>query len=353
MCRESAPALECVCFFSNRSVKMVVWSIRCSRPLEVTTRDLMQSSISEQSLKHVEGVVGSIRSNRKLQELFRSIVANYKRQKNERSIGSFLEMVGALEFAERRGSSVLPFMKKAYAENSGSARHALQYLRRWCHVALSERLYETATMWFLMRVALMDTYTLMHIYNHHVYDFCIFYGGEKHAETLRRNLDESHARRVPMPSYLCDCVQEYKLMTEVAYQLSSKIIIILGENHLHTDVKFAPWLLSILKAKCNVRERVLFLVEKHIYAGRDDLQQELTCNMPHMAIHRLRCDNFMTTHACANLRIVSVDNRHSDLGFLRSEMMRLWYDCETFRTNAIAFQRGALEDMLNELGKFT
>jgi len=130
------------------------------------------------------------------------------------------------------------------------------------------------------------------------------------------------------------------------------MLILVGEDHKTTSTDFGNQLIALLQTFCksdDIADDMLFMIEKHISNNRDPIQRELTCNQPDMAIHVSRCHEFIDDgfKKCNNLDIVAVDNRHTDMGFLRVELLDLWNDNEEFKSAAQEFQQAALLSMYN------
>ena len=88
-----------------------------------------------------------------------------------------------------------------------------------------------------------------------------------------------------------------------------------------------------------------FLIEKHpSKPGVDHVQSRLTCNMPDLAIHRIRCNPDFA--ACESMRVVPVDTRHVDTGFLRYEIVCCFEDDPAYAAAAHDFQRECYQSIL-------
>ena len=69
--------------------------------------------------------------------------------------------------------------------------------------------------------------------------------------------------------------------------------------------------------------------------------------MPDLALHRIRC-SAMLEQSCGMLRMIPVDSRHVDMGFVRYELLSAFKDSE-YESKAHAFQLNAAHDLLQVL----
>ena len=142
-------------------------------------------------------------------------------------------------------------------------------------------------------------------------------------------------------------VEGTNLLSLYAYLFNDIMYIIIGEDHWRTKREFGERLIRDLKNECNTSTKVTCLIEKHISNKNDPVQTALTCNMPNLAIHRFRCDEFLENHTCSNLTVIPVDNRHYDLGFFRMEVFSIWDESVNFKKFAIAFHKKTLQNLQN------
>lgn len=208
-------------------------------------------------------------------------------------------------------------------------------------------------MWFQLRVHCMDAYVLSHILKTKK-PLILYYAGASHTRNITRYLLHKKLATVLTStsnsawkklSGLCN----RKGITHCTLlKLPHAELMIAGERHDLTEKSFASELVDVLRQFCDTTS-ILFLIEKHISNKRDAMQCDLMCNQPTLALHASRCDSFVESEhvACQKLDILAVDNRHTDMGFLRVELMDLWDDSTQFRKVSQEFQRSALLSMYN------
>lgn len=209
---------------------------------------------------------------------------------------------------------------------------AILFLRAFCSNAMTNKHWEMQDMWFKTRVYCMDAYALSLILEEKRRTI-VYYAGSAHTQNVVHYLLERGLARFENAASSNEIVKE---INEICLQhdlihigcvrlTHGPLFFFCGEHHNQTKLDFAGALISFLKKYCNT-QNVLFLIEKHISNQRDSLQVDLTCNQPDLAIHASRCHSFLETEhlTCENLKVLAVDNRHTDLGFLRMEIMDLW-----------------------------
>tara|TARA_B110000008_G_C16871729_1_gene525068 strand:- start:274 stop:1119 length:846 start_codon:yes stop_codon:yes gene_type:complete len=268
--------------------------------------------------------------------------------KDKQTEASLVECIAALDYRNNNNEAgKLKLISKHRYEPY--ARPAIAFMEQWCQYALANETWKDSRFWFDARVMIMDVYTIMHVFETIMKpsdEMCIFYGGSSHGNTLNKTLIQNGATETEPPSFIKDLTQNSNIISLRSFEKNRHSIVVIGEHHSKTVTKFGADLVNLLKSKCNLNLKIKFLIEKHISNKRDPIQTQLTCNMPSMAIHRFRCDKFLETHSCKNLEIISVDNRHYDLGFIRMEIFDTWHKSEQFKKSAIRFQQKVLQHLL-------
>lgn len=276
-----------------------------------------------------------------LKRLFVLILLNWKRKPNKINTSCVMEMTAALDYAFKNPyAGQLKLVRQICA--SSKTKPALHYLNAWVDKAMHQEMWKLADCWFRIRVLCMDVYTIAHICMCEPYTMCVFYGGDSHAQTVNTFLRNGGAKRVDTDPEIERVCSNQSLISIESYIWNNVRIVIIGEDHSKTNTQFGSDLIRFLQSKCHTNVRIVCLIEKHISNTKDDVQQKLSCNMPDMAIHRFRCDSFVTSHSCPNLMIIPVDNRHYDLGFIRMEIFLLWHECDEFRQHAVTFHKKCL-----------
>lgn len=186
---------------------------------------------------------------------------------------------------------------------------------------------QNQSMWFTLRSACVDLYVATLLGVSKLQDM-IFYGGESHVQNIQSYLDALGAQRIQSdPLGILNFTKNKDLYTVTQYRHKNNTIGLIGENHGETRKEFADSFLVYMRGRCNIDpSKVLtILLEKHFTRDKSDtVQCTLMCNQPNTALHRLRCNLFTETNECNSLRVLAVDNRHYDLGFLRGEFMDAW-----------------------------
>ena len=209
------------------------------------------------------------------------------------------------------------------------------------------------SMWFTLRSACVDLYVATLFGVPRLKDI-IFYGGENHVQNIQSYLHALGAEEIKEsdPLHILEFTNNHSLHTVVQYKYKDKVIGLIGENHGETNKNFADAFLAYMRNKCNIdpNEILTILLEKHFTRDKTDtVQCTLMCNQPNTALHRLRCDSFIDSNGCTSLRILSVDNRHYDLGFLRGEFLDTWH---SVRPQAEEFQKQIKTSILEHVEKF-
>lgn len=236
----------------------------------------------------------------------------------------------------------------------GSLRHlrrhaskdVAKFLREECARFMHIRAWRHRDAWFMLRVICMDAYALARVLD--TKQPAVYYAGKAHTNRLLAFLQtQMHAARTEMPASFRTIARDagtFGILHVECVEVKGRPLLILGENHQTTDVRFASHMLTFLRDACNTLSVDVF-IEKHLSNAKDPLQCELMCNQPHIALHRIRCDEITASSDCANLAVVPVDNRHADLGFLRTEILDMWTQDDAFKRLAMKFQKTAIEHM--------
>lgn len=266
--------------------------------------------------------------------------------------GAILEVLAAIAYAHRNDKAGgMHRLNRACEHSADAKRHAMQYLCEWSRTAQPTR----PDFWFEMRSRIMDAYTIACMFCCSEDSVCFFYGGDSHVDNVRRFLQSVPGLQThPLSSEISSMISGVGMLSATEHTLGQRRFILLGEDHTKTTVQFAKDMLQYLKSKCHTKGReIVFLVEKHISNGNDPLQKALTCNQK-VAIHRFRCDTFVEheVKSCSKVRVVCVDNRHYDLGFVRFEIFQLWNrNHPGFVPLAQNFYKRCLEDLRTYCGK--
>lgn len=272
------------------------------------------------------------------------------------AISSIVEIMAGCQYAHNDPSvGRLRQIKKHFSCQRNRA--AIEMLRKFCMQQLSSKAYNYKDTWFKLRICCMDSYTLCHILSC-TYPLCMYYAGMSHTRNIAQYLlQESLATKFesvtdPLHVMLKNISERFGLLHFEVLSLDvcngPHALILLGEDHSKTDVEFSDHLLNLLRHRCSTDSNTLFLVEKHITNNNDPLQSRLACSQQNLAIHKHRCDSFVEREheSCPSLTIIPVDNRHTDMGFLRLEIMELWNCDNDFQRIASEFQDAALRSML-------
>lgn len=287
----------------------------------VTTREMKECRILLSGAKNIDSTLYNL--------IEAGIDVVEKNADSDDSMSFLVEVLSGVKYA-----SDDPSVGKLKHVSSSLHKEALLFLRAYCSNAMRMRQWEDKDMWFSTRVYMMDTYVLSIILREKKKTI-IYYAGSAHTQNLVHYLlsrklahfDESACQNTIAAEvrHICD---GHNFPHAGCLRLEhGPILSFIGECHNTTDVSFASEIVDFLKRHCN-DEDVLFLIEKHISNQKDPLQTELMCNQPNLALHATRCHAFLENDhlRCRNLKVIPVDNRHADLGFLRMEIMELWWD---------------------------
>ena len=277
----------------------------------------------------------------------------HSNSQHRNAISAVVEFVAGCEYAKNDVSVGKLRQLRAHFANPSSAL-AVRFLRRFCRRALRTKAHHHKNLWFNLRVRCMDAYTICHMMDC-TDELCIYYGGRAHTKNVSRFFRQrmSHVARnadTPILEKLERISRECNILHFEVLKNgeSDRCIVLLGENHATTQERFGSLIVDELRAMCHNITSTTFLIEKHISNQRDNIQRDLMCNQPQLALHKSRCDAFVENGfaTCPSLKIIPVDNRHTDMGFLRIEIFDVWHDDHLFRQAAIDFQQASLESMI-------
>ena len=309
--------------------------------------------ISDQFLRELRSWIFKCKLGVCLRSMVSIALDILERQRDHaRALSFIVEFVAGMKYAY--DDSSVGKMRELKAQfNCCSNRHAIEFLKLFCTRTWNAKGWMDKDMWFQLRVHCMDAYVLSHMLNTDK-SSVIYYAGASHTQNVTQYLIERKLATVGSVSddpvwkqlgELCDA----KGLTHCAVlKLEHTEVFIAGEQHSRTDKSFGIQIVDMLREFCHTKP-ILFLIEKHISNRRDKLQCDLMCNQPKLAIHQSRCSSFVETEhmECTKLQVLPVDNRHTDMGFMRVELMDLWDDDEEFRTSSQEFQRSSLLSMYN------
>lgn len=234
--------------------------------------------------------------------------------------------------------------------------------------------------WFRMRCALMDANSVAElIISSSESRRNVFFGGRSHAQKISSCLTRLG---IPSVTWNRDAKSQFEdtpleevtssfpfsalhVATSLPGSKGDVFFLLIGERHDETPMEKADEILSFLRSRCNPllrskaekwKDKISLLIEKNVEDDDDGVEREdgpidipshLSCDATdRLAIHRLRCDSVIVT-PCERVRVRFVDNRHSDLSFLREEWISSFWDEDyPFRSHAVSFQTRAREDCL-------
>lgn len=323
------------------------WLIYSCEDCKELLKSMVEQKVQTHHLNELTRIVSNSKVNPLLQKLLEIIISHCRSNRDSTSETCVVEATAALEYASRNRDAGRLRLIRSACKNNRRALPALKYLKAWCDRAIAQQMWNEADMWFHMRVMCMDVYTLIHIFSCGRGTLCVFYGGDSHAQTLNRVLRKYKATLKATPADLLAMTAGRQLLSVNTYNLRGRTITIIGEDHWRTQSAFGKDLVTYLQDKCGSQLKITMLVEKHVSNNDDPVQTGLMCNMPNMAIHKFRCDTFLDTNKCSNLKIIPVDNRHYDLGFLRMEVFLLWNNSHMFRENAIEFHKSCVQSLIH------
>lgn len=314
---------------------------------------LTQREARKDSLDHTRSIVNNTHMRTCMRELIHAGLDFVEKNPTHGGGLSFLvECLAGLQYAS--DDATVGKMKQIRDTfKCGQQDFAIQFLKAFAEEALSSHMYNHKHLWFQIRVRCMDAYVLSIVTNEHTHDI-LYYAGMAHTRILEDFLLQSGLGTPMQDDHpLVALIRPVALSNEMAHvscvqMLSGRVLVFLGEDHTVTRLEFARELISTLKTLCFSNTPTLFLIEKHISNERDKIQRDLMCNQPNLAIHASRCDVFVEKEheKCSSLRVQAVDNRHTDLGFMRIEIFDIWDD-PAFQKAAKHFLRCSLQSIDN------
>ena len=326
---------------------MYVWSLHpdaTSNPRRLLSA-LTRSRVSASDAEAIECIIARSGMANELKCMMqRALRVLHANPNDGRARSTLLEFLAGLDYAASDAS--VGWMRRLKAAiDPAQNLLAVQFLYEYCQDVLRNRKWQTANAWFMLRVKCMDAYVLCWLLASNK-PIVVYYAGKAHTNCASEFLKRNGAREIrkwpPIVDQIRVLCEASGILHFEVMRIAKKTIVFVGENHTQTALTFATGLIRLARRVCREQD-MLLLIEKHISNHKDPLQCELMCNQPHLAIHRARCDAFIDAEyvSCPNLHIEAVDNRHVDLGFLRTEIMDMWEDDE-FRSSAIEFQRRAV-----------
>ena len=325
---------------------MFVWTVRNVPNCKSLLKKVMQYGLVDNDADVISKLITDIDCDVILKQVFRHVLDCNLRHSTRVSKTSMVEMLAGLDYANSCSDVGICSKLIESARGNPSAIFPARLLKAICDSAIQNQAWNRYDMWFKTRVMVMDVYTLVHMFSCQPESICIFYGGESHAKTLRKMLIKKRSRVVECPVFIKNFALNKDLISIQGFKHKKRLFVIIGEDHWRTKLRFGEDLITYLKESCNSSKKITCLIEKHISVDKEEIPTKLMCNMPNMAIHKFRCDPFITENKCSNLNIIAVDNRHYDLGFLRMEIFLLWKENLEFRIIAIEFHKRVLKDLL-------
>lgn len=182
----------------------------------------------------------------------------------------------------------------------------------------NELSWKNGNQWFHSRITVMDVCTAGRIMDSPCAD-CIFYGGRLHARNLSKFFG-GWCVKIDIDPELESIARFHIPMLEAWKTPYNKTITLLGEIHPETDMRFANDILTFLNSRCSLNAKTGFFVEKHPSNGKDNVQENLTCNLQNkIALQKVRCA--LPLQNCNGVIVEAIDTRHVELGFLRFELL--------------------------------
>lgn len=332
---------------------MLAWDVG-ARPRDdafcaaLLQRILKQRRVTAESMESLCACAHGIRMRKRLRALLEAGCAIARGRPRDDKVLSFLsEFLAGISYAARDDRVGKLGNLRARCMRATTCA-PIEFLHDFCSRALQEKAWRDQSAWFRIRAACMDAYCLSVILGEVDRDV-IFYGGMAHTTCVCECLvSRGLAVRIDASTHpLFRACRETGILHAAHLRLahSGRTLFAVGENHAVTRRSFADSLIRHLRARCD-EQATLFLIEKHISNGKDPVQRSLMCNQPDLAIQASRCSAFLEREhsKCSMLKVMPVDNRHADLGFLRTEIMELWAHAG-FRERAQAFVRSALRSI--------
>ena len=213
------------------------------------------------------------------------------------AISTVLEFAAACKYAStEKDAGNLTLLRGAHPA-------AVRLLLEFCTASLQSEAWKHRRSWFDLRAKCMDAHAVSTLSRQMPLIQC-HYAGMFHTKTARAALLSRGFEVDPVPCALCHEICKLATSAQVLQvdvlrvASSNRRVLLLGENHSLTDVAFAEKMIKRLKAACDKEERLLLLLERHIYGSADVRQQNLSCDQRGTAIHVFRCAPFLQKKPC-------------------------------------------------------
>lgn len=304
--------------------KAFVWYI-CDTPTngkEILKQSIHEKVISADTLQKIKVMLNQCYMHPCLKRLLRhGLKCAKKYPENEKSKWLISELSSGIDYANLYNIGRLDCCHESLSKNSKMEQQQISEF-------FQKVLKNIETRWFLLRSLSVDIFCSSAILQE-TFEIGIMYGGMKHTETVRDCLKYmgwtscNHANDVHDVIEMCK--KDMKLVESITN--GKKKLLLLGEYHNQTTMKFASDFVRCMNERCNISDKdnkinALF-IERHVKEKNEpSIPEMLACNQKNTsAIQQIRCTNFIQEKDCNTLKIIHIDVRHKDMGFLRYELL--------------------------------
>ena len=305
--------------------KSFVWYI-CDSPKngkEILKQSMREEKISFETLQKLKTSLNACHMHPCLRRLLRrGLKCAYKYPEHEKSKWLVSELSSGIDYANMYDIGKLECCHTSLSKNTQGQRRKISEF-------FQNVLKTMQPSWFLLRSLSVDIFCSSAIL-HENFKHGIVYGGMKHTETIRDCLKYlgwtscDHANEIYDIIQMCQ--KDMKLIDSITN--GDKKLLLLGEYHNQTTMKFASDFIDCMQKRCNVSDQdskpVALFIERHVKEKNEpSIPEMLACNQKNnSALHQIRCTDFIQEkNSCNALNIIHIDVRHRDMGFLRFELL--------------------------------
>lgn len=336
--------------------KAFVWYM-CNTPAngkEILKQSIAEDKISTNTLKALQTSLKQCHMHPCLKRLLRrGLKCAKKYPEHEKSRWLINELSSGMDYANMYDIGKLESCHKSLLKNSKLEQENISDF-------FQNILKTMKPSWFLLRSLSVDIFCSSAILQE-TFKNGIVYGGMKHTETVRDCLKHlgwtSCHHSKDMDDIIQMCQKDMKLIESITN--GEKNVLLLGEYHDKTTMKFASNFIECMNQRCNITdkdgvENALF-IERHVKEQNEpSIPEMLACNRKNdTALQQIRCTDFIQEKdKCSTLKIIHIDVRHKDMGFLRYELLETRELDKKMEELCTKFEEKAKNHMIRYLSRF-
>lgn len=337
--------------------KAFVWYM-CNTPTdckEILKQSIKETKVSINTLRKLKKSLKQCHMHPCLKRLLRyGLKCAKKYPENEKSRWLINELSSGIDYANMYDIGKFECCHQSLLKNSRLEQEKISEF-------FQNILKTMEPVWFLLRSLSVDIFCSSAVLQE-TFKNGIVYGGMKHTETVRDCLKylgwTSCNHSNDMHDIIQMCQKDMKLIESITN--GEKNILLLGEYHDKTTMKFASDFIKCMNQRCNVdhkdgTDNALF-IERHVKEQNEpSIPEMLACNKKNdTALQQIRCTDFIQEKdKCSTLKIIHIDVRHKDMGFLRYELLETRYLDEKMEELCRKFEEKAKTHMIRYLSRFS